>query len=89
MSVEQARDMVGEIGFFELIDVLFLLFGFVELVECFVLEDIEAEIDRFDDFVCEDSKFLQGFVGELILRCVDLSGVFGDIFRMVADALDV
>ena len=43
--------MIGEVGFFELIDVLFLFFGFVELVESFVFEDIEAEIDRFDDFV--------------------------------------
>lgn len=81
--------MIGEVGFFELIDVLFLFFGFVELVESFVFEDIEAEIDRFDDFVCEDAEFLHGFFSEFVFRCVDLSGIFGDVFGMVADALDI
>lgn len=81
--------MIGEICFFEFVDVLFLFFGFVELVEGFVFEDIEAEVDRFEDFVSECAEFLHGFLCELILLSIDLSGVFGDVFGVVADAFDI
>ena len=65
LFVEEPCDVIFEVGLFELIDVLFLFFGFIELFEGFVFEDVEAEIDGLCDGIRENFELIEGFFGEL------------------------